>query len=345
MHSRFTIVLWSAGAALALALPVSAQEPGLARLERELARLADGVVCKDARCKGTGMVGVGVIHLESGREVYLNADKQFPMASTYKVPIAVQLLTRVDRGEIRLDSLVEVETGDLHPGSGTLTPLFDDPGVILSVRNLLELMLLISDNSATDILMRLAGGSGAVTERMTALGLTGISVNRPTISLIADWVGIVELPPEAEWTPERFGELARTVTPEMRDSAAAAFDRDPRDTATPRGMAQLLARLWRGELLSDSSTALLLDIMTRCRTGENRLKGLLAPGTDVAHKTGTIGATTNDVGIITLPDDAGHVVVAAFVKESERQVPDRERVIAHAARAAHDYFLFNPEGR
>ncbi len=252
------------------------------------------------------------------------------------------MLTRVDRGELGLDSLIEVRPADLHPGSGTLTPLFDDPGVWLSVRNLLELMLIISDNSATDLLLRLAGGPTAVTGRMTALGLQGITVDRPTISLIADWVGITELPPDAEWTPDRYDELREATTPVQRDSAEAVFDADPRDTSTPEGMAQLLARLWRGELLSDSSTALLVDIMVRCRTGRNRLKGLLAPGTEVAHKTGTIGGTTNDVGIITLPDEAGHVVVTAFVKQSERDVAARERVIAHIARAAHDYFLFNP---
>ena len=62
----------------------------------------------------------------------------------------------------------------------------------------------------------------------------------------------------------------------------------------------------------------------------------------VAHKTGTIGRTTNDVGILYLPSDAGHVVMVAFVKESDDPVPEREKAIAEAARAAHDYFLFVP---
>jgi beta-lactamase class A len=54
----------------------------------------------------------------------------------------------------------------LHPGSGTLTDLFAQPGVALSVRNLMELMLLISDNSATDVLLRIAGGGDAVKARL-----------------------------------------------------------------------------------------------------------------------------------------------------------------------------------
>jgi beta-lactamase class A len=61
----------------------------------------------------------------------------------------------------------------------------------------------------------------------------------------------------------------------------------------------------------------------------------------VAHKTGTIGGTTNDVGIVTLPNGAGHVVTVVLVKESELEVPERELTIAHIARAIHDYFLFN----
>jgi beta-lactamase class A len=62
----------------------------------------------------------------------------------------------------------------------------------------------------------------------------------------------------------------------------------------------------------------------------------------VAHKTGTIGGTTNDVGIISLPDGAGHVAIAVFVKASEKEIPARERAIAEVARAVHDFFLFNP---
>ncbi len=324
-------------AALIVPAPLNARrqdsDNGLARLEREIGRLAE---------LAGGPVGVGAIHLETGREVYYNRDVRFPMASSYKVPIAVQLLTRVDRHEIRLDSMIEVRQSDLHPGSGTLTSLFDDPGVVLSLRNLLELMLLISDNSATDMVLDAAGGSDAVTGRMRELGLAGIDVNRPTLNLILDWVG-VPARPESELHPTVYREMFQAVDEDARARAAAAFDADPRDTATPEDMARLLARLWRGELLSEENSGLLLDIMRRSTTGANRIKGLLAPDTEVAHKTGTIGGTTNDVGIITLPDEAGHVVTVLFVKESTLPVAERERAIAHIARAIHDYFLFNPE--
>lgn len=226
-------------------------EAGLERLEAEISRLAE---------LAGGEVGVAAVHLETGRELYLNRAERFPMASSYKVPIAVQLLTRVDQGEIGLDSMITVEPGDLHPGSGTLTDLFDDPGVALSLRNLTELMLLISDNSATDMVLEAAGGPDAVTARMQALGIEGIRVDRPTVELIGDWIGIRDLPAEDDRTPTRFRELADRVSAAEREAAAAAFDADPRDTSTPEAMAQLLAGIWRADFLSPESSELLLDI-------------------------------------------------------------------------------------
>jgi beta-lactamase class A len=308
-------------------------DPGLARLAREIERLADA---------SGGVMGVGALHLESGRAVVLNGGQRFPMASSYKVPIAVQLLTRVDRGEIRLDSMIALRPGDIHPGSGMLSELLDDPGLALSLRNLLELMLLISDNSATDVVLRTAGGGTAVTRRMRELGADDIRVDRPTVALIADFVGVRGLSPDHDVTIGQYRAAARAVTPAGRDSAATAFDRDPRDTATPGAMLSLLATVWRGAALSPGSTALLLDIMTRSTTGAGRIRGVLPTDVDVAHKTGTIGGTTNDVGILTLPDDAGHVAAVLFVKESTRPVEERERAIAHVARAIYDYFVFNP---
>ena len=303
-------------------------DPALLRLEREIARLGN---------VSGGVTGATAIHVETGRRVSLNGADRFPMASSYKVPIAVQLLTLVDQGKVRLDQMIELKASDLHPGSGTLTNLFSKPGVALSVRNLMGLMLLISDNSATDICLRLAGGGEVVTARMQELGINGITVSRPTIGMISDWLGLAE----ADWSSAEL-KYKRTLNDEERKAAAKKFEGDGRDVATPDAMSALLVKIYRKEILKQASAELLYDIMRRCQTGDARLKGILPAGTEVAHKTGTIGGTTNDVGIITLPDNAGHVVLAVFIKASEKEVPQRERVIAEIARAVHDYFLFHP---
>jgi beta-lactamase class A len=300
-------------------------------LERELQRLGE---------LSGGTMGVGVVHLESGRTAFLNGDEPFPMASTYKVPIAVELLRRVDEGKLDLGQMVDVERHHYSPGSGLLTDLINQPGLALSLRNLLEIMLLVSDNTATDLLLRHAGGGEVVTARMRAIGIDGIRVDRPTLHVIADWAGLSPVPGDEERDPAKYGELLGSVSEEKAVEAKRAFEDDPRDTATPRAMAALLEKIWKREVLTPASGDLLLDIMKRCRTGAGRLKGILPEGTEVAHKTGTIGRTLNDVGVITLPNGAGHVVVAAFVKKSDRPDAERERAIAEAARAAHDYFLF-----
>ena len=81
--------------------------------------------------------------------------------------------------------------------------------------------------------------------------------------------------------------------------------------------------------------------MLDCRTGEDRLKGMLPDAAPVAHKTGSVGAVANDVGVITLPAGKGDIVVAVFVK-SDRNDAAKDDMIAHVARAAYDYFVFVP---
>lgn len=317
------LYLLLAGAALAAAGDIQ-------RLERELQRL---------EAISGGVVGVTAVHLESGEKISRHGRQAFPMASTFKVPVAVELFARVDRGEVRLDEMVELKPSDLHPGSGTLTNLFNKPGVSLSVRNLVELMLLISDNSATDLVLTKAGGARAVTEKMKALGYPGIRVDRSTALLISDMIG-AEITTESGWSPEYFRGAYAAVTPERRKEAAECFKADPRDTATPEDMAALLAKIQQKALHKPESAELLLDIMRRCQTGEGRIRGMLPPGMTLAHKTGTIAGTTNDVGILTLPDNLGHVAMAIFVKNSTLATEQAEKAIAQSARAIYDYFLY-----
>ncbi|HBV06507.1 MAG TPA: hypothetical protein DEF01_07160 [Gemmatimonadetes bacterium] len=224
-----------------------------------------------------------------------------------------------------------------------MSDLLDAPGVQLSIHNLLELMLQISDNIATDILFEIAGGAEEITGRMVEVGADGIRVDRTTWALIANWLGRDDVTVENRIYPDEYRALLETeLANGYAGSDNVAFNADPQDTATPLAMARLLRKIWDQEILSEKSSSLLIDIMYRCQTGEARLKGALPPGTQVAHKTGTIGETTNDVGIIDLPDGAGHVITVVYIKESK--LPDNpamEPVIANIARAIHDYFTFN----
>jgi beta-lactamase class A len=315
-------------ACIVFLLPLLAAQDRLMSEITRLAKITDGEV------------GMTAIHIESGRRVDFNAAGRFPMASTFKVPVAVTLLERVDQGEVRLDQMITLEPHDLHPGSGTLTSLFSKPGVSLSVRNLLELMLLISDNTAADLCTRLAGGPQAVTARMQALGLPGIRVDRPTALLISDWIGAA-LPPEKDWTPELFQTLYHAVPAGQRKAAEDKFNADPRDTAQPSAMADLLVMIHAKKLHKPATAELLVDIMRRCQTGDARIKGMLPPDTVLAHKTGSIGGTIDDVGILTLPDGAGHVALALFVKKGGSSEVS-EKTIAQISRAVYDYFLFTP---
>lgn len=313
------------------------QEALKSRAQKELVRLSE---------ISGGTLGISAVHIETGASLSQGAETLFGMASTYKVPIAVQLLSRVDSGTLSLDQMIELKASDLHWGSGMLTERFNwpnssKPGVALSVRSLLELMMLISDNSATDVCLRLAGGPELVNARLRRAGIHGVTVNRPTVVLIADLLGVSLGQPE-NLTPAYLDSIGNAITPEQEKSASLAFDKDPRDSSTPAGMTDLLIKLHNGQLLTKNSTHLLLDIMTRCETGAARLIGLLPRGTIIAHKTGTIGMSANDVGIITLPDNRGHVAISVFVKSSSRPVADRERAIAEVARLAFDYFMLLP---
>ncbi|CAG4990418.1 Extended-spectrum beta-lactamase PER-1 [Dyadobacter sp. CECT 9275] len=301
------------------------------RLEREMERIA-----KLAK----GKVGIYAVHLESGMEVSMNLKERFPMASTVKVAIAVQLLKKIEKGELSLMTMVDLQPSDLHPGSGTLDVLFAKPGVQLSVQNLLELMMTISDNSATDILLRLAGGAEAVRDCLKNLGIQGMSVDRTIIQLIADLEGIT-LPPQEQWVSGFYSKLWETTTPASRLAAEMKLRTDPRDTSTPEAMVNLLSQIYKGTALQPESRDLLLAVMERCKGGTARIKGYLPPETVVAHKTGTLNASaTDDVGIITLPDHAGHIAIAVFVASSAQPMAEREQTIAHLSRTVYDYFLF-----
>ncbi|HSB37084.1 MAG TPA: class A beta-lactamase [Thermoanaerobaculia bacterium] len=282
---------------LAVALLASAPaDSRLGELQRQIEAIA-------ADTKTT--IGVSIVHLESGRRAAVRGGELFQMASVFKVPVAIAVLKAVDAGTLRLDTEVEIRKEDRR----TFGPLDDSwkAGLNVSVARMLDVMLVDSDNTATDKLIALVGGPASVQKTLDALGLRGIS-----ISLDEKGMGAA-----------------------IRKDPAA-FEAGAWNGATPDAMTALLARLFRGELLSKAGTERLLDAMRWCWTGDRRLRAGVPAGTEVFDKTGTVGRCTNDVGIVTLPDRT-HLAVAVFVRGG-RDNAAREAVIARVARAAWDAF-------
>jgi beta-lactamase class A len=321
----------------AFASILPAADVSLTRLEKQLELVA--------RSATDGVVGVSATHIETGRTVSVRGSEKFPMASAVKIPFAVQLMTLVDEGKLSLDRMISLEPKDLHPGSGKISELMFHPGVSLSLENFMEMMLVISDNSAADVVLREGGGPSEVTTRMKALGLPGIRVDRNIALLVSDWMGAKNIPAESEWTRDMWDALYHAVPNNEHMRARRDQWADPRDTATPDDMTRLLVRIWRKDLFAAKNADVLLGMMERCQTGKTRLKGMLPQGTVVAHKTGTLGGVADDVGVITLPGDAGHVAISVFTKASFKPEEASERAVAEVARTVYDYFVLAPGGR
>jgi beta-lactamase class A len=258
------------------------------------------------------------------------------MASTVKIAVAGTVLSMVDTGELQLDQMLAIESEDLVP-SEPIADFFLHPGLRVSAANLLELMLTHSDNTATDALMRLVGGVHAVNTWLKGQGIDGQRVDRDTAGILRDFFAL-PLGPVFKAMTDLTQAGASIAERETRPNAK--FDEDICDTSTPSAMVSLVNQIFSGRALSARNTRLLLGIMRRCRTGHDRMKGRLPADVLVAHKTGTIGGTTNDVGLITLPDGSGDVALAIFIKKSDCAVVERERAIANIARSIYDFYLF-----
>jgi beta-lactamase class A len=302
-----------------------------------------------AEAEAQGHLGAAVLHLESGERASYHGGERFPMQSVFKMPLAIDILARVDAGELRLDETIHIRPIDIRPGPpNALADELPPTGGDRPLLDLLERILLISDNTAADTLLARIGGPSKVTARLRGLGINDIDVSRSEAELMMDLCGVATYPPRDTWTVEGIREAVRSAdraVPGARSKALPTYLADPRDTATPEAMASLLARVHRRDLLLKKESAeRLVAILERVQTGKNRLKGLLPPGTIVAHKTGGsdevdgITATANDAGIITLPGGAGHVIVVAFLAGSHGNEEARNHAIAQLGRAVFDHY-------
>ena len=281
-------------------------------------------------------LGVSALHLGTGRRLRYQADEPYPMWSTYKIPIALSVLKQVEAGRERLDRMVTVEPRFYSSGSGILTQFFNRGGLALSVRNLLELLIILSDNTATAILLESVGGGAAVTDDLRKWGVSGIRVDMPNMQRAARLLPNYTLPPKEQWDAELAEEINAAVaairpgTPAW-DYAMKVLAEDPRDQGSPDGFVTLLQALHTHHTVGKEGTAVAMDIMRRCRG--DALRALLPPDVVVAHKPGGGPGSNNDVGLIEVP--GGPVLaVAVLMRNSTLSGLANERVIAQASRVA-----------
>ncbi|MCU0227322.1 MAG: class A beta-lactamase-related serine hydrolase [Bryobacterales bacterium] len=292
-----------------------------------------------------GELGFSMLHVESGEKFAVRGGDRFPMASVYKLPIAITVLDAVDRGALRLEQTVRLLPRDLRLGLGTdeVERLVGKVGYDFSLRELLRRTLVDSDNASSDALLRLVSAR-AVTHRMVALGVPEIRVDRTELQLLLDFVGASSVEPAGGWTVDRIRERYRSATLAQRHAALQAFHTDPRDTTTPDAMVSLLLQVHRGTALKSHSGELLRSFLAQCKTGANRLRGKLPASISFLHRTGTTDTTdgvtagTNDVGILHLPRGKGTIILAAFLRRCSGSMAQREEALASIGQQVAHHF-------
>ena len=256
-----------------------------------------------------GVVGVAVIDLRSGDTLTVRGDVHFPMQSVFKFPLALAALDQVDDGRMTLAQTIHISSADLLPDTWSpLREAYPSGNIDLPLDSLLRYTVAQSDNNGCDILFRLLGGTGVVSQYVHQLGVVNMSIAATEAEMHQGW------------------------------------DIQYRNWSSPLAMAQLLQLFHSGAVLSQATRDYLWQVMASSGTGLKRIKGLLPAGTVVAHKTGSSGtndagvaAATNDVGIIAFPDGRA-VALVVFVSDSGASEEERDGVIAAIARAVWDAY-------
>lgn len=245
----------------------------------------------------------------------LNPHNHPPMQSVFKFPLALTALHLAGVGkllpaqhsneplQVTLDRTVRFLPEDRIPGAySPLQDRYPEANVNVSLREIIQLTAGLSDNAASDILLRIVGGPAVVQTYIRSLGIAEFQLR------------------DSEQV------LHRDLTAQYRN------------WLEPAAAVRLLQLLAGNSPLSPSATDFLMKILTDSTTTPNRLRAGLPPGTVLAHKSGTSGEhngkaeATNDMGLITLPDGR-HLAIAVFITDARANESTRDKVIAQIAQA------------
>jgi beta-lactamase class A len=208
----------------------------------------------------TGRWGMVIMNQATGDRLELNPQMEFPAASMIKVPIMYEIMRQVVAGRLSLDESLIVTNKLQTGGAGILKELRS--GITMTVRELVTLMIILSDNTATNMLIDLAG-MDAVNKTMTDLGLKSTVLRR-----------------------------------RMMDFAAAQAGHE--NITSAGDLALLFAAIYDSRGLPPAYGALMLDILTRQQI-QDKLPFYLPQEITLAHKTGTLPGVEHDGGILFLP--------------------------------------------
>jgi beta-lactamase class A len=259
-----------------------------------------------------GKAGVGVLGLDFNDTLLLNDQLRLPMQSVYKFPLAITILSKVDKGELSLSQKVQINKANLE--KDTWSPMLKDfkrDRFDMTLSDLLLYSVSKSDNNACDILFQFAGGTKAVDSYFKNQGIAGMAIAATEAEMHKDW--------NTQYTNWCF----------------------------PSAMLQVLRAFYSGKLLNPSSNAFLMKLMIESENSPKRIMGALPDNTIVAHKTGTGNtsaegrtAATNDVGIITLPDGR-HYALVVYVSDYKGGIARGEKTIADISKAVWNHYTLN----
>ena len=237
-----------------------------------------------------GRLGVAVLDTGTGALTGHRIDERFPMCSTFKTLAVAAILARVDAGKEQLARRVAVEQKDIL----SYAPITKQHvGKDMTVAELCEAAVTLSDNTAANLLLASLGGPSAITAYARSLGDDITRLDR--------------------------------IEPELNEATPG----DPRDTTTPAAMAKNLKLLATGTVLSAASRDQLIAWLVGCKTGDAKLRAGLPKSWRVGDKTGSGDhGSSNDAAVI-WPEGKPPVIVTSYLTETA--APDDKRNAAHAA--------------
>lgn len=263
-------------------------------------------------------------HLPTGREVAVRADMPMNTLSVIKIPVMVQAFRDHESGRLDLDERVEVTADDMRRGSGLIQTFA--PGIQPTMRGLVTQMIITSDNTATDMVMR-ATGIDRVNALLEAEGYVDTRVKYTTGDLFR-MVWMLTDPAHANLSDR---EVFERGFPSDAEASARSFDFEGDSTAwlgrtTAREMSRLLEQIYNAELAGGESTNEMIGILRRQLYSSRLPQRVQWQGVGVAHKTGDWPPIAgNDVGILFY--DGGPTVISVFTNQNRGDFFELEATI------------------